>query len=62
MEFLLGTVSILLISVRLVQENIGLQGSVIATITLGTNSSVISDPMQGGGRSLLPNSNPPTTL
>jgi hypothetical protein len=35
-------------SVELVQENSGFSGGVIATVTLGINSSAIPDPVQGG--------------
>jgi hypothetical protein len=38
-----------LLSVELISNNTGFQGGVIASITLGINSSAIPDSIQGGG-------------
>ncbi len=49
-----------LLSANFIDERLGFSGGVIASITLGINSSSIPDPVQGGGGPP-PNPNPPTS-
>jgi hypothetical protein len=52
-----------LLSVKLIDENIGFQGGMVASIILGINSSTIRDPVSGGGdRPPPPPSVPTSTL